>query len=531
MSEHGSERSSGATRSIWMDTEIPSRAEKLPMRSTADVCVVGAGITGLTTAYMLARAGRSVIVLDAGAIGGGDTGRTSAHLASALDDGFVELESLHGAEGARLAGESHAHAIDCIEHIVLNERIDCDFKRVDGYLYLGETDRRETLEKEADAARRAGLDVELLETPVGPALSAGPCLRFARQAQFHPVRYLAGLVRAFEQLGGRIFTGVHVEGFAGGETTRATASSGEVVEAKALVVATNVPVNNKLVIHTKQAAFRSYVIALEIPHGSVPVALYWDNGDPYHYVRVESGSGPDAPDTLIVGGEDHRTGEDSHPEPRWDRLEAWTRARFPQAGRVIRHWSGQIMEPVDGLGFIGGNPADAKNVFVSTGDSGHGLTHGTLAASMLVHLIAGEPHAYASLYDPRRVTLRGLGTFAKENLETALHYVDWVRPSDVKSEDAIARGEGATMLEHGKRLAVFRDAHGQCHRFSAACTHLGGVVHWNAAEKTWDCPCHGARFDTAGRVVTGPALNDLAPAGAPPVEEAAPIGPDVLRVA
>jgi glycine/D-amino acid oxidase-like deaminating enzyme/nitrite reductase/ring-hydroxylating ferredoxin subunit len=505
------ERSSGSTRSVWMEGEIRSDTGPLPRQSSADACVVGAGITGLSTAYALARAGQSVVVLDAGVIGGGDTARTTGHLASALDDGFVHLEALHGREGARLAAESHAHAIDFIEHTVLNERIDCDFERVDGYLYLGPKDRRETLEREAEAALRAGLDVELLETPVGLALSPGPCLRFARQAQFHPLRYLAGLVAAIERLGGRIYTGVHVEGFVGGQPTRAITSSGAVVEAQALVVATNAPVNNRVSIHAKQAAFRSYAIGMEVPQGAVPMALYWDTARPYHFVRVHRPDVHGRGDVLIVGGEDHRTGEDAHPEGRWDRLESWTRERVPSAGNVVRRWSGQVMEPADGLGFVGHNPAHAPGVFIATGDSGHGLTQGTLAASMLVHLIAGETHPYESLYDPRRISLRSLPAFARENFDTARHYIEWIRPADVRDEEEIPRGEGATILEHGRRLAVYRDERGICHRVSAACPHLGGVVHWNAAEKTWDCPCHGSRFDAQGRVVNGPSLGDLAP--------------------
>jgi glycine/D-amino acid oxidase-like deaminating enzyme/nitrite reductase/ring-hydroxylating ferredoxin subunit len=522
MRDHGGERSSGSTRSIWMEREIRSSAGPLPRRSTADVCVVGAGITGLSTAYMLARSGQSVIVLDAGPIGGGDTARTTGHLSSALDDGFVHLEALHGREGARLAAESHVHAIDLIEHAVLNERIDCGFERVDGFLHLGPDDRRQTLEREAEAALRAGLDVELLETPIGLALTNGPCLRFARQAQFHPRRYLAGLVRAIERLGGRIHTGVHVEHFEGGRPTRATASNGQIVEAHALVVATNVPVNSRVVIPMKQAPFRSYALALEIPHGSVPAALYWDTASPYHFVRTHRVSIHDAHDVLIVGGEDHRTGEDDHPEARWDRLEAWARERAPSAGDVLTRWSGQVMEPADGLAFIGPSSKDSPGVFIATGDSGHGLTHGTLAASMLVHLIAGESHPYASLYDPRRISLRGLPAFARENFDTARHYIEWLRPADVADASEIARGHGATLIEHGRRLAVFKDETGICHRFSAACPHLGGVVHWNDAEKTWDCPCHGSRFEASGRVVTGPSLTDLSPADEE-AEDAIPI--------
>jgi Rieske Fe-S protein len=275
-----------------------------------------------------------------------------------------------------------------------------------------------------------------------------------------------------------------------------------------LVVATNVPVNDRVILQTKKAAYRSYVVALEVPAGSVPVALYWDTLDPYHYVRVERG-GEGRPDVLIVGGEDHRTGDELHSEVRWDRLEAWAREWFPMAQRVVRRWSGQIIEPVDGLAFIGRNPSDAPNVLIATGDSGHGLTHGTIAASMFASIIAGRTTMYEALYSPRRISLRSLPTFAQENGATAAHYLDWVRTGDAKDESDIPIGEGATVRLGGQPVAVYREASGRCRRFSAACPHLGGVVHWNSAEKTWDCPCHGSRFDVSGHVVNGPALGGM----------------------
>jgi glycine/D-amino acid oxidase-like deaminating enzyme/nitrite reductase/ring-hydroxylating ferredoxin subunit len=510
-------RSGGVTLPLWMEGEIHTKSGALPAKSHTDVCIVGAGITGLTTAYLLARLGRAVTVLDQGSIGGGDTARTSAHLASALDDGFVHLEQLHGQEGARLAAQSHAGAIDLIEHIQMREGIDCDFRRVDGYLHLGPQHDAAFLRAEAVAAERAGLSIEWLDLSPGPALGAGPCIRFPEQAQFHPRRYLAGLTRAIEDLGGRIHTNAHVERFEGGQPARVVTSNGREVVASALVIATNVPVNDRVVIHAKQAAYRSYVLALEIPRGSISMALHWDTDEPYHYVRVVRPSEPSEHDILLVGGADHRTGEDLHAQGRWDHLEAWARGRIEVAGDVVDQWSGQILEPNDGLAFIGRNPADADNVFIATGDSGHGLTHGTIAATMFASMISGKSHVYEALYDPRRMSLRSLPRFAKESWATAKHYADWMRPGDVKDENAIPPGEGATMLALGRRLAVYRDALGHCHRFSATCRHLGGVVHWNAAEKTWDCPCHGARYDREGRVVNGPAKDDLEPVPGPEV--------------
>lgn len=506
---HDQGRENGVTLPLWMEGEIPTRAGALPPQVSADVCVVGAGMTGLSVAHALARLGRSVVVLEQGAVGCGDTSRTSAHLSNVLDEGYVALERMHGAKGARLAAESHARAIDHIGDVQAREDIACDFVRVEGFLHLAPGQDVESLREEMHAAERAGLRVEWLDTSAGPAIGAGPCLRFPHQAQFHPRRYLAGLVRAIERLGGRIYTQTHVTKFEGGEPVRVTTASGSEITASALVIATNTPVNDVVVVHTKQAAYRSYVVALAVPRGSVPLALHWDTANPYHYVRVARYETLRDQDVLLVGGADHRTGDEIHPEHRWDELEAWARVRFPMATARVDRWSGQIMEPVDGLSFIGRNPADAKNVYIATGDSGHGLTHAAIAASMITALIHGRSHPCESLYDPRRITLGALARYAKESWVTAKHYADWVRPGDVSSEDEIPEGEGATMLVSGRRLAVYRDQLGRCHRFSASCKHLGGVVHWNAAEKTWDCPCHGARFDREGRVVNGPANEDL----------------------
>src|SRR5262245_26674567 len=301
------------TTSLWMATRaIPDRPS-LDGDLHADVCIVGAGIAGLTTAYRLARAGCSVVVLDDGGIAGGETGRTTAHLTNALDDRYFVLESLHGETGSRHAAESHTRAIDEIEEIAQLERIDCELERLDGYLFLSEGDDPEILERELDAARRAGLSDVRRE----PRLSigrfdAGPCLVFPRQAQIHPTKYLHGLADAIEHRGGRIFTMTHASGVEGGSHARVETAGGPVVSAMAVVVATNTPVNDRVTIHTKQAAYRTYVIGVSVPTGSIVSALYWDTGDPYHYLRLRRGGGCDV---LIVGGEDHKTGQ-AHDDER-----------------------------------------------------------------------------------------------------------------------------------------------------------------------------------------------------------------------
>jgi glycine/D-amino acid oxidase-like deaminating enzyme/nitrite reductase/ring-hydroxylating ferredoxin subunit len=501
---------SGATTSPWMDVSVPVRQvddAALP----ADVCVVGAGIAGLSAAYLLACEGKRVVVLDDGPVGGGETSRTTAHLASYLDDRFQVLETLHGKDGARLAAASHAAAIDRIEAICRDEAIDCDFRRVDGYLFLGPETGEDFLERELGAAIRAGLDdAELVARAPIPGFDTGPALRFPRQAQFHPMRYMKGLAAAIERLGGRILTGVHAAEIEDGERPRVTTSTGGTLDAGAIVVATNAAVNSRLSIPMRQGAYRTYVVALVVPRGVVPTALYWDTSDPYHYVRLLAGSGTMTTDLLIVGGEDHKTGQADDADARFQRLEAWARERFPGIAAVAARWSGQIMEPVDGLAFIGRAPGGKKNVYVVTGDSGHGMTHGTIGGMLVTDLVLGRDNPWATLYDPGRVTLRAVKELVSENLNNTIQYADWLRRGDVASVDDVAPGRGAIVRRGAHLVAVYRDERGTCHERSAVCTHRGGVVSWNDGEKTWDCPCHGSRFDRFGNVVNGPANDDLA---------------------
>jgi glycine/D-amino acid oxidase-like deaminating enzyme/nitrite reductase/ring-hydroxylating ferredoxin subunit len=497
---------SGSSTSTWMDVEVPLYRAALPPGLHVDVCVIGAGIAGLGTAYHLARQGASVVVIDDGPIGGGETGRTTAHLASALDDRFVELERLHGAEGARLAAASHAAAIDDIEAIVARHGIGCDFRRVDGYLFAPPGSSHDILRRELEAAHRAGLDgAELVARPPGLAIDVGPALRFPRQAQFHPIGYLRGLAQAFVEAGGQIHTGVRAERIEPGKPGRVVTDGQEVILATSIVVATNAPISSRVTIPLRQAAYRSYVVGIDVAAGAVAPALFWDTADPYHYVRVADGAG--GRQVLIVGGEDHKTGQADDAVARYDRLEDWAREHFAVTGPVVARWSGQIMEPADGLGYIG---AMGDGTYVITGDSGNGITHGALGALLVTDLVLGRSNPWAAVYDPHRTSLRAAGSLLRENVNTAAQYADWLRSGDVRSPDDIAPGQGAIVRRGLHLVAVYRDEAGACHERSAACTHLGGRVHWNAGEKTWDCPCHGARYDAMGRVVNGPALHDLA---------------------
>jgi nitrite reductase/ring-hydroxylating ferredoxin subunit len=278
------------------------------------------------------------------------------------------------------------------------------------------------------------------------------------------------------------------------------------------VFATNSPIVNRFAIHTKQAAYRTYVISARLPVGTMEPALYWDTLDPYHYVRLER-------DVLIVGGEDHKTGQAEDGEARFARLEAWTRERFP-VGEIVTRWSGQVLEPIDGLAFIGRDPGVDRNVFIATGDSGHGMTHGVIAGVLLRDLVVGRQNDWERLYAPSRVPLRAIGEYLRENANVAGQYTDLVTGGDVASESDIRPGQGAVVRDGLRKLAVFVGEDGQVHRLSAVCPHLGCIVQWNPAEWTWDCPCHGSRFAIDGTVLNGPAPKGLTHEAATPASQA-----------
>lgn len=513
-------RFSERSTSIWKTTQPAFETTPLQEHLDTDICIVGAGITGLSVAYELSRAGRQVVVLNDNAVGGGETAQTTAHLSSALDDGYALLERLHGAEGARLAYDSHNRAIARIEQIVTDEHIECDFRRLDGYLFLSEGDSTQTLEDELDAAQRAGFEdaAGLLRAPVD-GFDTGPCLRFPRQAQFHPLRYVAGLARGVIREGGRIFTGTHVTDVHDEERPQVITSKGFSVRANAVVVATNTPVNDRVVIHTKQSPHRTFVIALAVPANALAPALYWETGTPYHYVRVYNADAHDA--LLLVGGEDHKTGHADDAEARFRKLEAWTRQRFPMAGAVKYEWSGQVLEPIDGMAFIGRNPGASEHVFVATGDSGHGMTHGVIAGMLIRDLVMGAHNEWQRLYEPSRKCFKAAKQYAQINGAAAWCYTDWLKGGEVDSITDIAPGSGAVMQRGARKLAVYRAEEGTLSVCSAVCTHLAGIVHWNSEERSWDCPCHGARYSPIGEVLNGPALQGLERVS---VEEAFPRG-------
>lgn len=352
---------SGKTKSPWLsDITQKLNFQRLDQDISVDVVIIGGGIAGMSTAYLLSKAGKRIAIIEDGSIGSGETGRTTAHITNALDDRYYTLEQTHGKEGARIAAESHSKAIDFVEATVNEEDIDCDFERLDGFLFLDPSDKRKSLEDELQATHRAGITgTEILQRAPIDSFDTGSCIQFPQQAQFHPLKYLHGLSQAIIKNNGQIFTESHAQDI---NSNGVVTSDGYRVNSKDVVIATNVPVyvDQQSKIYDKQEPYRTYVIGAKIKRGSITKALYWDTGDhnsknsipPYHYVRIQGMAngksrkreGEEESDLLIVGGEDHKTGEDTDYENRFNNLIAWTKERFPIQDIQYR-WSGQVMEP------------------------------------------------------------------------------------------------------------------------------------------------------------------------------------------
>jgi glycine/D-amino acid oxidase-like deaminating enzyme/nitrite reductase/ring-hydroxylating ferredoxin subunit len=435
------------------------------------------------------------------------TARTTAHLASELDDFYHELIRVRGEAEATLYFRSQQAALDRIEAIQHSEVIDCDFRRLDAFLFPATHDDLAILEKELEACHRIGFaGVAWADNAPVPGVPTGRSLRFPNQARFHPLKYLDGLVRCIRRDGGRLFADTPVVNVAeeDGEVAVKTAH-GNIVRADAAVIATNSPINDWVAVHTRQAPHRTYAIAGKVPRGSVEDALFWDTLDPYHYVRLQPGDGHD---WLIVGGEDHKTGQADDQEERLARLADWARVHFPSVESFDYRWSGQVLEPFDYAAYVGRNPGNER-VFVVTGDSGEGLSNGVAASLILRDLVLGRENEWASAYAPNRISLRAAGEYVSENLTMPASLAEHLTGGELSSADALKPGEGAVIRRGTRKLAVFRDEQGRLHERSATCTHAGCVVHWNPFERCWDCTCHGSQFSIDGEPLNAPAFKPL----------------------
>ena len=501
------------TTPYWSKSAPFPQFDALAEDLVVDVVVVGGGITGLTTAYLLAKAGRRVVVLERDRCATTDTGHTSAHLTMVTDTRLTELVKQFGRNHAQAVWDAGLAAIMTIDDVVQEHGIDADFNWVDGYLHAppatdGLARESARLQEDADLAREFGFEAEFLEAV--PLVNL-PGIRFADQARVHPRRYLAGVAQALVTLGGRIHEHSAADEFC--DDPRAVKVGSHTVRCEDVVIATHNPVmglagiTSATLFQTKLALYTSYVVAGRVPSGAVPDALWWDTGDPYNYLRVEAH--PDF-DVVIFGGQDHKTGQEADTVGCYRRLEERLTAIVPEV-ELTHRWSGQVIETPDGLPYIG---TSAEHQFAATGFSGNGLTFGTLSGIMISDGILGRSNPWVELFHPGRKALtRGLWDYLKENVDYPYYMIrDRFAGPEAKSLRAVKRGEGRIIERKGAKVAAYRDPAGQVTLRSATCTHMGCVVDWNIAERTWDCPCHGSRFTPTGDVISGPAEAPLPPA-------------------
>jgi glycine/D-amino acid oxidase-like deaminating enzyme/nitrite reductase/ring-hydroxylating ferredoxin subunit len=468
--------------------------------------VIGAGITGLTAAFFIARSGRSVAVLERDTIAGGETGRTTGFLTEVLDARLVDLAAIHGKRSAQSAWASSRKGMELVASIARELSIDCDYRRLDAYLYGPRASDRVLLRREADLAFEFGRPVEMVE----PGTIPFPCkavLRIPDQARLNPRKYMLALARGIVSHGGAIYENTDVRRLDRNKNSRRGAvragDPGASVTADAVLLASNAPFVDRRPMYSRLRPYRSYVIAGRVPHGRVPEGLFWDTLDPYDYARLDPGP---RDDLLILGGADHWVGQPGRPEASEAKVIAYWKKVLGSSPLDPVRWSGQILNSEDGLPFIGRNPRSSTGEGIATGFGGNGLTLGTLAGWMFSEKLQGRPTEWDKLYDPGRKAAPTVGT--------PLHKDAPAPPRGktpmVRSLSTLRVGQGAWYPYRGHRVAVYRGFDRSIRATDPTCTHLGCRVEWNRLERSWDCPCHGSRFDVDGKVLDGPAFRPLA---------------------
>jgi glycine/D-amino acid oxidase-like deaminating enzyme/nitrite reductase/ring-hydroxylating ferredoxin subunit len=496
----------GALESLWQDTVIDFTAKNTTIPDTVfDVVIVGAGITGITTGLQLQKAGKKVLIAEAHTIGFGTTGGTTAHINTFMDNPYPQIISDFGEDDAKLVAQSIKEALALIYSNVQEYGIDCDYGQNDAYIFSQDEKQTKQLQELKEGTLKVG--VAISETDKVPApIEFEKAVVLPGQARFHPIKYIQALAKVFESLGGILLENCRITDVKEENPLVITSSLGTIKGAN-LVYATHLPLGLNL-IHFRAHPYRSYAVAARLENDAAyPTNFLYDMYDPYHYIRTQEIGGEKY---LIVGGEDHKTGHEENTEVPFLKLEAYTKKYFPVQSFAYR-WSSQYYEPTDGLPYIGHMPGNPDNVFCATGYSGNGMMYSHVAAITLTDIIVNGNSQYKKLYNPNRIKpIAGFVEFVKEGADIAAQYVKAILPAEkITALVELAPGEGRLVKYDGDQIALYKEETGKVHALNPTCPHAKCQVSWNVAEKSWDCPCHGARYSFTGEMLTGPARKDL----------------------
>ncbi|MFN8418360.1 MAG: FAD-dependent oxidoreductase [Anaerolineae bacterium] len=504
MPSYSNQQHLGQAESLWVATSPTTNFPSLVTAPPHDVIVIGAGIAGLTTAYLLQTQGVRVVLLEMGKIVKGVTGYTTAKVTSLHTLIYDYLITHFGEEQAHMYGEANQAGLNMIATLVDQLQIACDFKRTTAYTFTCDAKESKNIEAEVEAAQKLGLPASYVtQTPLPLAVKAA--ITFSEQAQFHPRKYLLKIADAFINAGGRIFEDTRVFKIEDGTPIKVTTARGT-LSAAHVVIATHYPIYDPALYFTRLIPHRSCVLGVRLEE-KAPEGMFIDSVDEYPTMRnqpTEDG------EIFLIGGENYKTGQGGDIIARYERLEKVAREYFPVKS-VDYHWSTQDNMTLDRVPFIGKIDRSDTNIYVATGFGGWGMTNGSAAGMILSDLILGKENPWAQVFNPVRFKpVASAKPLIAEGANVAKEIVGGLLPKPAaEAAQTLAVGEGMVVHHEGERVAISRDEQGRLHAVSAICTHMGCVVNWNNAERSWDCPCHASRFAPDGTVLHGPAVKDL----------------------
>ncbi|MBD2295624.1 FAD-dependent oxidoreductase [Anabaena sphaerica FACHB-251] len=494
---------SGKHISYWIDSTPTANFPPLSNNLTVDVAIVGAGIAGITAATLLKRAGKTVAIIESRQISTGVSGHTTAKITSLHQLIYADLIKNHCEEKAHIYAKSNQAALEFVAKTVREEQIDCDFSRQSAYTFAETEENLKDIEKEVEAALKIGLPATFVRETSLPFPIAG-AVKFDNQAQFHSRKYLLHLIKQIPGNGSYVFENTRVEKVEENNLCQVITNKG-IIQAQDVIVATNIPITDEGLFFAKTYPKRSYIIGARIAEDKAPQGMYIGSGEKYYSIRTTPVNGGLL---LLVGGGGHKVGTVENTEEKYLDLENYARSRFGVESIDYR-WSTQDFVSFDKIPYVGKLTPLSKHTFVATGFSLWGMTQGTLSGMILADNILGIENPAADLYDATRATPFVSPQGIKQNLEVGAHWVGDRLKGLNKSLSDVAIGEGKLVTVDGEKVAAYRDEKGEIHAVSAVCSHLGCVVAWNSAEKSWDCPCHGSRFSCNGEVLHGPTVKDL----------------------